>query len=159
MRRTLDTIRRRSRDHQEQTIETIKALKTLQKNHKIMDRKLDKMIERDTKKEVLDAAVEEEQTRWLQQVLKDSDVANAQSIAQIAMLLGSTVTSTISLTSYVVDKTLSKEAKEDLARKTRTDYVTIEHYENNCLMTEFYQNRDDIDLFHVEQTKPWYKFW
>jgi hypothetical protein len=43
---------------------------------------------------------------------------------------------------------------------SKTDYVTMEHLNNNILMTEFYQKTDQITLLHTETTKrSWYKFW
>lgn len=62
----------------------------------------------------------------------------------------------------MLNQNLSEEKRLKLVKTTKTDYVTIERIENNILMTEYYQNSEDVDLFHIDRDKikkPWYKFW
>lgn len=51
--------------------------------------------------------------------------------------------------------------KTELIQQTRTDYVAIEHLENNILITDVFQKAGQIELFTTEKPnkKPWYNFW
>jgi hypothetical protein len=93
---------------------------------------------------------------WRRQFVEDTDIEAFQSIVSA----GSTIASGIGMTHYFLNKNLNKEQKEELVRQTKTDYVIVEHLDNNNLMTDYFQNSDTIELVHSEKSrKSWYKFW
>ena len=94
---------------------------------------------------------------WLKQFVEYSDLEALSAVTEA----GSTLAGGIGLTSYLINENLDESQKRNLVEKTRTDYVTIEHLDNNILMTDFYQKSDQIYLFHHTEKikKPWYKIW
>lgn len=135
----------------------LKNLKDIKKKQDLINKKLEKMEE--NQNVLMDAAADAATTNdksWLAKFVNDCDLEAIGAIGGAT----ATISGGIGFTSYVLDKNLSDEQKVELVRKTKTDYVTIEHLENNNLMTDFYQNSDQISLFHTEKTKKlWYKFW
>jgi hypothetical protein len=133
--------------------EMVRIVRYLKKNQENLEKRLDK-IETPTITDKADA-VSTEKT-WLKKFVEDTDMDALNSVATA----GSTLVGGIGLTHYVLNKNLTEEQRRELIEKTRTDYVTIEHLDNNMLMTDYYQKSDQINLFHTEKTtKPWYKFW
>ena len=135
----------------------LKTLKDIKKKQDLINKQLEKMEE--NQNVLMDAAADAatpNDKSWLAKFVDDCDLEAIGAIGGAT----ATISGGIGLTSYVLDQNLSDEQKVELVRKTKTDYVTIEHLENNNLMTDFYQNSDQISLFHTEKTKkPWYKFW
>jgi hypothetical protein len=75
---------------------------------------------------------------------------------------GSTAAGGISFTHFLLKSNLDDDQKTALIQQTRTDYVSIEHLENNMLITNVYQKADQVELFRTEKPikkKPWYNFW
>ena len=117
-------------------------------------KKVDKIVEnQNVAQDAADAAAEKS---WLKQFVEDSDIEALQAVSTV----GSTIAGGIGLTHYVLNRQLTEEQRIQLVEQTRTDYVTIEHLDNNILMTDCYQKSDQVNLFHIEKIKKlWYKFW
>ena len=99
---------------------------------------------------------EELHETWAKQLLKDENVEALQAVISASSI----VTGGYGLTQYMLSETLSNEERENLAQNTKTHYVTVEHRENNQLITEYYKKTEDINLFHTEiKTIRWYEFW
>ena len=135
--------------------EVVKVLKEIQKKQDKMESSIVKIQRNLDLKPIPETDAKE---TWAKQFLKDENIELVQ-----AVIAGTgIVTGGYSLAKMIVDNNLDDQQKETLIRNTRTDYVTIEHRDNNQLITEYYQKSESINLLHVEKVKDvkhWYQFW
>jgi hypothetical protein len=134
----------------------IRALKRIQKEQELLEKKVTKIIDnQNTVQDAVDVAAKDK--RWLKQFVEDSELDSLNTIASA----GSTAAGGISFTHFLLNQNLNDDQKAELIRQTRTDYVGIEHLENNMLITDVYQKADQVELFSTAKPikKPWYNFW
>ena len=127
--------------------EIIRALKQIQKKQDLLEKQVSKIIDNpNTAQDAADVATAAGKDKsWLKQFVDDSDLDALNSIASA----GSTAAGGISFTHFLLKSNLDDDQKTALIQQTRTDYVSIEHLENNMLITNVYQKADQVELFRT----------
>ena len=115
--------------------EVLKTLKQIKKNQENIAKKMDEVIKnQNTMEDSVDAVTTAATKKsWLKQFVEDSDLDVLTAVTGA----GSTIAGGIGLTSYVINENLDESQKQNLVEKTRTDYVTIEHLDNQYINDRF----------------------